>query len=96
VPDCSKSLFALTVVMSTFILLTIAIVAEPLGATSISYPVAVPLECMRLAEREHVPAVIESPYQALKAAYKLAHLNKADPLVAECHDAVERLRVQWR
>jgi hypothetical protein len=82
--------------MSTLILLTIAIVAEPLDAISISYPVAVPLECMRLAEREHVPTVIESPYQALRAAYKLAHLNKADPLVVECQDAVERLRVQWR
>jgi hypothetical protein len=58
----------------------------------ITYPVSIPLECAQLAEREHVPAVITNRYQALKAHYKLARLNKADLLVVQCKEAVERLK----
>jgi hypothetical protein len=58
----------------------------------ISFPVSVPPECAQLAEREHVPQVIENRFQAMKAKYKLARLNDAEPLVAQCKQAVSRLR----
>jgi hypothetical protein len=63
-------------------------IAEP----AVTYPVSVPQECVQLAEREHVSVVIENRYQALKAEYKLARLSKADPMVAQCREAVDRLR----
>jgi hypothetical protein len=47
---------------------------------------------MELAEREHVPVMIENRYQALKAQYKMARLSKSDPLVAPCRNAVKRLK----
>jgi hypothetical protein len=50
---------------------------------------------MQLAEREHVPTIIENRYQALKAEYKLHRLSKADPLVAQCRDAVDRQKAEW-
>lgn len=71
-------------------------ICEPLAAKPITYPISVPMECMQLAEREHFPTVIENRYQALKAQYRLHHLNKADPMVAQCQDAVARLKAQWR
>lgn len=58
----------------------------------ISYPVSVPPECVQLARREHVPLSIKNRYQAVQAHYKLASLNGAEPLVAQCWNAVERLR----
>jgi hypothetical protein len=67
--------------------------STPLAAKpAVSYPVQVPQECAQLAEREHVPVVIENRYQALKAEYRLARLSKADPMVAQCKEAVERLK----
>jgi hypothetical protein len=60
--------------------------------SAISYPVSVPQECAQLAVREHVSLVIENRYQALKAEYKLVRLSKTDPLVAQCKEAVERLK----
>jgi hypothetical protein len=60
--------------------------AAPAAAEQrISFPVTVPLECAQLAEREHVPLVIENRVQALKAKYKLSRLNDAEPLVAQCN-----------
>jgi hypothetical protein len=71
-------------------------VCGPLAAKSITYPVSVPMECMELAQREHVPTMIESRMQGLKAEYKLNRLNKSDPLVVQCRDAVARLKAQER
>jgi hypothetical protein len=59
---------------------------------AMSYPVPVPQECAQLAERAHVPALIQNRYQALKAEYKLSRLSKADPMVAQCREAVSRLK----
>ena len=39
-----------------------------------------------------MPVVIQNRYQALKAEYKLARLSKVDPMVAQCKNAVERLK----
>jgi hypothetical protein len=72
--------------------LFIASLAVPAVAETVTYPVPIPTECVPLAEREHVPNVIANKYQALKAEYKLARLNRADPLVAQCKEAVERLK----
>ena len=64
-----------------------------MAAKTITYPVIIPQECAQLAKREHVPVVIDNRYQALKAQSKLARLSKADPMVAQCKEAVERLRL---
>jgi hypothetical protein len=60
----------------------------------ISYPISIPAECAQLAEREHVPPVIQNRYEAMRAKYKLARLNDAEPIVAQCKQAVARLRQQ--
>lgn len=66
------------------------------AAAKVTYPASIPPECSQLAEREHVPNITANRYQALKAEYKLAHLNKADPMVAQCKDAVERAKAAAR
>lgn len=67
--------------------------SQPLAAEpAIVYPVSIPQECVQLAEREHVSVLIANRYQALKAEYKLSRLSRADPMVAQCKDAVERLK----
>ena len=72
-------------------------ISGPLVAKqSITFPVSVPMECTELAEREHVPTMLQNRYQALRAQYKLAHLKKTDPMVAQCKEAVARLKPQWR
>jgi hypothetical protein len=78
-------------------LLTVVILCSPMAsvyAAQVAFPVSVPMECVQLAQREHVPTSIENRYQAAKAKYKLARLSRADPLVAQCKDAVERLVAQ--
>ncbi len=72
------------------------IFASPASAATISYPVSVPPECVELAQREHVPVMIGNRYQALKAEYKLARLSNSDPMVAQCKDAVKRLKAAAR
>jgi hypothetical protein len=67
--------------------------SQPLAAEpAIVYPVSIPQECVQLAEREHVSVLIANRYQALKAEYKLSRLSRADPMVAQCKDAVVRLK----
>jgi hypothetical protein len=39
-----------------------------------------------------VSVLIANRYQTLKAEYKLSRLRRADPMVAQCKDAVERLK----
>jgi hypothetical protein len=71
--------------------------SQPASAgQAVSYPVPIPQECAQLAVREHVALVIENRYQALKAVYKLARLSKADPMVAQCREAVVRLKAASR
>ena len=65
-------------------------VASPAIADVIAFPVSIPQECVELAQREGVPVVIESKYQATKAKIKLARLSNHEPLVRECRAAVER------
>jgi hypothetical protein len=58
----------------------------------VTFPVSVPTECVELAQREGVPVVINSRYEATKAKLKLARLSGRDPMVNECRAAVERAR----
>jgi hypothetical protein len=69
-----------------------ALSAGPAMAESI-FPISIPGECVELAQREGVPVVINSKYEAVKAKVKLARLSSRDPLVAQCRAAVERARV---
>jgi hypothetical protein len=79
--------------MRSLIAAFIVSLSQPLAAEpALVYPVSVPQECIQLAEREHVSVVIANRYQALKAEYKLGRLNRTDPIVAQCKDAVERLK----
>jgi len=66
-------------------------VAAPAMA-KITFPVSIPQECVGLAQREGVPVVINSKYEAAKAKLKLARLRDRDPMVHECRAAVERAR----
>ena len=59
---------------------------------AVTFPVSIPQECVVLAQREGVPAVIANKYQAAKARLKLARLSGKDPLVVECRAAVERAK----
>ena len=78
------------------------IFGAPLGAlvlvtvspamAKVTYPVAVPMECVELAQREGVPLVIQNKYDAAKAKIKLARLSGRDPMVQLCRDAVEVAR----
>ena len=72
------------------VLLTV-MVATPVMA-KVTFPVSVPTECVELAQREGVPVVITSRYEATKAKLKLARLKDHDPMVRECREAVERAR----
>jgi hypothetical protein len=78
------------VAIASLLLSVCPALAEPV----INYPVPIPSECFQLAERERVPTLIENRYQALKAKYKLARLNRSDPLVAQCKEAVAHLKAQ--
>ena len=69
-----------------------AVSAGPAMAESI-FPISIPSECVELAQREGVPVMINSKYEAAKAKLKLARLSSRDPLVAQCRVAVERTRV---
>ena len=61
-----------------------------------TFPISVPQECMELAQREGVPIVISSKYEATKARIKLARLPDSDPLVQECRAAVARAKTATR
>jgi hypothetical protein len=62
------------------------------AATTVTFPVSVPQECVVLAQQQGVPVVIENRYQAAKARLKLARLRDRDPMVHECRAAVERAK----
>jgi hypothetical protein len=63
------------------------------AGNSVTYPVAIPQECVVLAQREGVPTLIENRFQAARARVKLARLKNGDPLVSECKAAVDRAKV---
>jgi len=71
-------------------------VSPALAQQTIAFPVSVPPECTELAQRENVPTLIENKYQAALARIKLARLSGAEPIVAQCKQAVERLKAATR
>ena len=77
---------------SAVVAVVLTLTGPAFGQPSISYPVSIPQECMELAQREGVPVLIESRYQAAKAQVKLARLPDRDPLVHQCRAAVARAR----
>jgi hypothetical protein len=78
------------------ILIALTVAAATPAWAKVTYPVAIPGECMVLAQREGVPTVINNRYEAAKAKYKLYRLSARDPLVHQCKDAVERARQALR
>lgn len=79
-----------------FLIAAFLLSASPSLAQEISYPVAVPPECTAVAQREGVPTLIENKYQATLAKLKLARLSGSEPIVAQCKQAVERLKAASR
>lgn len=80
-----------------FLLVSFVLGVTPaLAQQTISFPVPIPQECTELAQREHVPTIIENKYQATLAKVKLARLNGAEPIVAQCKQAVERLKAAYK
>jgi hypothetical protein len=75
---------------------TLAVMAPAPAMAKVTFPVSVPQECVELAQREGVPVVITSKYEATKAKFKLARLRARDPMVHECREAVERARQALR
>ena len=67
------------------------LLATPAWA-KVTFPISVPSDCAELALREHVPLILNSRYEAMKARYKLYRLSRRDPLVQQCREAVERAR----
>jgi hypothetical protein len=74
------------------ILIALAEITSAPAMAKVTFPVNVPQECVELAQREGVPVVINSKYEATTAKFKLARLRDRDPLVHECRAAVERAR----
>jgi hypothetical protein len=74
------------------VVVTLAITAGAPATAKVTFPVSVPQECVELAQREGVPVVITSRYEATKAKLKLARLRGRDLMVHECRAAVERAR----
>jgi hypothetical protein len=70
----------------------LAVMAAAPAMAKVTFPVSVPQECVELAQREGVPVVITSKYEATKARFKLARLRDRDPMVHDCRAAVERAR----
>jgi len=71
-------------------------VSPALAQQTIAFPVSAPPECTELAQCENVPTLIENKYQAALARIKLARLSGAEPIVAQCKQAVERLKAATR
>ena len=80
--------------IAAFVMLAPAAASAATEAEKVQYPIAIPQECVALAQREGEPLVIESRVQAIRARYKLARLSGKDPLVLQCREAVERYRMQ--
>jgi hypothetical protein len=76
---------------SALVIVVLAFCAAPAMAESL-FPISIPGECVELAQREGVPVVINSKYEAAKARLKLARLSSRDPLVAQCRAAVDRAK----
>jgi hypothetical protein len=62
------------------------------AADDMTFPVSIPSECMALAQREHVPIVLENKVEAVRVKVKLARMKDSDPLVSQCKQAVVRLQ----
>lgn len=57
--------------------------------------VAVPAECILLAQAEGIGPVLETKWQILQAVRRLKNLSKARPGVRECQSTVEALYRVW-
>lgn len=88
------SLFIAVIAAVIFFVLLLVYPSRPSIGAEIQYPISVPSECVELAQRERVPLIIENRTQGVKARVKLWRLNKHDPLVKECREAVERLKAE--
>ena len=62
------------------------------GFFAIQFPLAIPAECAAVAQREHVPMIMKSKFDAIQAAQKLDRLDDRDPSVQQCKQTVARLK----
>lgn len=62
------------------------------GAGDVSAQIAVPPGCVALAAREGFPTDSLTKIQFARARLRLARLNKTDPLVVQCREAIEVAR----
>jgi hypothetical protein len=58
----------------------------------VSFPIAIPQECVAVAQRERLPTVMKSKVDAIQAAMKLDRLTDRDPSVLQCKQTVARLK----
>ena len=58
------------------------------ASEAVRYPLAIPDNCIALAQREGYPTMISSRWEGIKARAKLARMRNSDPLVRQCKDAV--------
>jgi len=63
----------------TVVISLLAVLAVSPAVAMDLYPFGVPGECYDLAQREGVPVVISTRYEAAKAKIKLARLHDANP-----------------
>jgi hypothetical protein len=66
-----------------------------IAQSSLPYPVAIPSECLAVAQREGVPTVLRNDGQTRHARAKLARLDDGDPSVRECRQAVRRALARY-
>jgi hypothetical protein len=66
-----------------------------LAQSSLPYPVAIPTECLAVAQREGVPTILRNDAQTKHARMRLARLNDSDPSVRECRQAVRRAMARY-
>ena len=79
--------------MMRFCLPLVLLAASPAMAGGlVSFPVAIPQECVAVAQRERVPVMMNSKVEAVQAALKLERLNDRDPTVLQCKQTVARLK----
>jgi len=62
------------------------------ASMDVTFPLSIPVECMALAQREHVPMVLENKVEAVRVRTKLARMKDSDPLVSQCKEAVASLQ----
>lgn len=87
----SKDIFGIV----TLFLAASLFVSAAMAQSSLPYPVAIPMECLAVAQREGVPTVLRNDTQTRHARMRLAQLNDMDPSVRECRQAVRRAMARY-